>query len=78
MLRSRLKATLAQQRAAGRAIAALIGSQGFGMSLTSAQQQGGVNRALGGLRSLGIPPSRLTHLTGIRLTGTASDVLAGL
>lgn len=44
------------------AIAALIGSQG----------------ALCGLRRIGIAPSRLTHLTGIGLTGAASDVLAGL
>jgi hypothetical protein len=78
LLRSRLRSAVAQQRAAGRAIAALTGSQGLGMTLTSTQQQGGVNRALGGLRSLGISPSRLTHLTGVRLTGTASDVLAGL
>jgi hypothetical protein len=78
VLRSRLKSAVARQRAAGRAIATLIGSQGLGMSLTSTQQQGGVDRALGGLRRLGISPSRLTHLTGIRLTGTASDVLAGL
>ncbi len=78
VLRSRLRSAVAHQRAAGQAIAALIGSQGLGMSLTSTQQQGGVNRALGGLSRIGIAPTRLTHLTGIRLTVAASDVLAGL
>ncbi len=78
VLRSRLKSAAARQQTAGHAIAALIGSQGLGMSLTAAQQQGGVNRALSGLRRLGIAPGKLTHLTGIRLAGSSSDVLAGL
>ncbi|MHB8242543.1 MAG: hypothetical protein ACYDHN_11180 [Solirubrobacteraceae bacterium] len=78
VLRSRLKSAAAGQKGAGRAIAAVIGSQGLGMSLTAAQQQGGVNGALSGLRRRGISASKLAHLTGVRLAGSPGDVLAGL
>ena len=78
LLRRRLRAASVKQRAAGRAIAALIGSQGLTMKLTATQQQGGVTRALSGLRGRGISPSRLAHLTGIALTAAPSDLLAEL
>jgi hypothetical protein len=78
LLRKRLRADTAAQRVAGRAIAALIGSQGLTMKLTSAQQQGGVTRALSGLRRRGISGSRLAHLIGTGLVAAASDLLADL
>jgi hypothetical protein len=78
LLRRRLRTPAARQRAAGRAIAALVGSEGLTMKLTAAQRQGGVTRALSGLRRRGISASRLTHLTGTELTAAPSDVLAGL
>jgi hypothetical protein len=48
------------------------------MKLTAAQQQGGVTRALSGLRRRGISASRLAHLTGSGLTAAPSDLLAEL
>jgi hypothetical protein len=78
LLRRRLRTAAAGQRATARAIAALIGSQGLTMKLDTAQQQGGVTRALSGLRKRGISAARLTHLTGVRLTAAPSDLLAGL
>ena len=78
VLRKRLRAAISKQRAAGHAIAALIGSQGLTMQLTAAQQQGGVTRALAGLRARRVSASRLTHLTGETLAAAASDVLAEL
>jgi hypothetical protein len=78
LLRKRLRSATAAQRAAGRAIAALIGSQGLTMKLTAAQQQGGVTRALSGLRRRGISSSRLAHLTGTGVVAAASDLLADL
>jgi hypothetical protein len=78
VLRSNFRAAVARQKAAGRAIAALIGTQGLGMSVTGAQQQGGVTRVLAGLRRLRISPARLAHLTGTQLKPAPSDALAGL
>ncbi|HWF31640.1 MAG TPA: hypothetical protein VG188_03685 [Solirubrobacteraceae bacterium] len=78
ILRRRLRSASAKQRTAGRAIAALIGSQGLTMKLTATQQQVGVTRALSGLHRRGISASRLTQLTGIRLTAAPSDLLNDL
>ena len=77
-LATRLRAGVASERTAGRALAALISGAKLTLRLSSGQAQAGITRAFAGLAKLGSSGARAQSLAGVRLSAAPTEGLGVL
>lgn len=77
-LRVELTSNLARERSAGAALAKLIEGEQLSVKLTAAQEQAGIARSFSGLGKLGVSGARAEKISGVKLSGVPTDVLAEL